>query len=284
MPALGHHIMIRSDDDRVLAPSPALRRALARTLYRVAEGFPLLAFGAADNHLHLEALCDRASAGDLAHRVMCSLRWALELSSLFASVRIKRLEDQGHLRSTFHYTLNQRNHHGVQSDPFLDASSLPELLGMRLLPTDSVQLVREHIPRLQRGGLLRHLGCDRLYPATDEQLRALVDAGRHDLLRDGAAGAVGLGELEGRAPVVVVARTALVQLLAGCCTPRQIGEAVERTDSVIRRTRARPPLPGLQRAVRLQLALRLMLLAAHPELLEPSPERLQQGAVHNPGP
>jgi len=285
MSELGFHVMLRSDDDRVLAPSPALRRGLARSLYRVATGFPLTAFGAADNHLHLEVLGDRAMAGDLAHRVMCSLHWALELPVEFAPVRYKRLEDQGHKRSTFHYTLNQRNRHGVQSDPFLDASSLPELLGMRVLdPGDSVRLVSEHFPRVQRGGLLRHLDLEVLEPTSDAQVRALVDAGREDLLRDSAAGAVGVANLLGRTPEVVAARTALVQLLAGCCTAGEIGDLVERTGSVVRRARHRPRQPRLEHATRLQIALRLWLLETRPELLDPSPGRLPDCSAHNPGP
>jgi len=285
MSELGFHVMLRSDDDRVLAPSPALRRDLARSMYRVAAGFPLTAFGAADNHLHLEVLGDRAMAGDLAHRVMCSLHWALDLPVEFAPVRHKRLEDQGHKRSTFHYALNQRNRHGVQSDPFLDASSLPELLGMRVLdPGDSVRLVREHFPRLQRSGLLRHLGPEVLEPASDAQVRTLVDAGRADLLRDSAAGAVGTANLQGRPPEAVAARTALVQLLAACCTAREIGDLVERTSSVVRRARYRPWQPSLEHATRLQLALRLWLLETHPELLDPIPGSLPDCSVHKPIP
>jgi hypothetical protein len=285
MPDLGYHMMFRSDDDRVLAPSPDQRRVLARSVYRVAAGFPLAAFGAADNHLHLEVLGDRATAGRLAHRMACSLHWSLGLTAELAPVRYKPLADQGHKRSTFHYALNQRNHHGIQCDPYLDASSLPELLGMRVLNTgDTLHLVREHFPRLQRHELLRHLGPRVFEPACDEQLRALVDADRFDLLRDAAAGAVGMGTLQGRQPVVVAARTTLVQLLSPCCRPGLVGDVVALTDSAIRRSRARPTDPTLQRAVRLQVTHRLWLLDAHPELLALNPSRLPEARVHNPHP
>lgn len=282
MPDLGYHMMFRSDDDRVLAPSPDLRRVLARSVYRVAAGFPLAAFGAADNHLHLEVLGDRATAGRLAHRVGCSLHWSLGLTAELAPVRYKPLVDQGHKRSTFHYALNQRNHHGVQCDPYLDASSLPELLGMRVLDAgNTLHLVREHLPRLQRHELLRHLGPREFEPACDEQLRALVDADRYDLLRDAAAGAVGLGRTQGRQPEAVAARTTLVQLLSPCCRPGVVGDVVALTDSVIRRGRARPADLRLQRAVRLQVALRLWLLDTHPELLTLDPGRLPEASAHN---
>jgi hypothetical protein len=271
---LGFHVIFRSDDDRVLAPSPQLRRALARSVYRVARGFPLTAFGAADNHLHTEVLVDRSDAGRFAHALMCSLRWSLDISVEFAPVRYKALADQGHKRSTFHYALGQRNHHGVQSDPFMDASSLPELLGMRLLPTDSIALVREHFPRLQRRELLRHLGLDDLHPADDEQLRRLVEQERFDLLRDAAAGAVAAPALEGRQPQVAAARAALVQVLQRCCRPGEIAAVVERSSSRVRFLRGCELPEPLVRAVRLQLHQRAWLLERHPDLVDRAPTRL----------
>jgi hypothetical protein len=276
MPELGFHMMLRPDDDRVLAPSAPLRRSLARSVYRTAEPFPLLGFGAADNHLHLAVLGDRRTAGDLAHRVMCSLHWSLGLAVTFFPVRYKPLESQHHLRSTFHYALNQRNRHGVQSDPYLDASSLPELLGMRVLPTSAVGLVREHLPRTMRRNLLPHLGTDQLEPAEDDHILTLMATDRHDLLRDAAAGAVGIGALTGNQPEVVAARAALVQVLARCSPTRAIAEVVERHPTRVRQLRARPADQRLLRAVRLQLALRVWLNDTHPDLIERDPERLPQ--------
>jgi hypothetical protein len=276
MSDLGFHMMFRTDDDRVLAPSPGQRRALAQSVYRVAAPFPLLGFGAADNHLHLEVLGGRQAAGVLAHRVMCSLHWSLGISVSFFPVRYKPLESQHHLRSTFHYALNQRNRHGVQSDPFLDASSLPELLGLRVLPTGAIGLVREHLPRTQRCELLPHLGPTQLEPAGDDHIHTLLTASRTDLLRDAAAGAGGLGDLSGNQPGVVAARVALIQVMAPSSPTRTIAAVVERHATAVRRLRASPPDPQLQRAVRLQLALRIWLLETHPDLLDSDPKRLPQ--------
>ncbi len=269
MPRIGHHIMLRCDDDRVLAPSTAQRRALARAVHRATRDLPLLAFGAADTHLHLELLGDRATAGAAAQRVACSLHWALDLGVPFAPTRTKPLADHAHERSTFHYVLNQHRRHGTSNDPPLDATSLPDLLGLRVLGTDDLLLrVREHFPRLQRGDLLPHLGVEELEPVSQDLLEAVAVEGHHALLRDAAAGAIALGTLEGRAPRVVEARTALVHLLAPCCSPATVGAVVERTDSVIRRTRQRPENPALQRAIGLRIDLHVRM----------------SSTVHNPAP
>ncbi len=269
MSELGFHMMFRADDDRVLAPRPELRRALAVSIYRVAAPFPLLAFGAADTHLHLEALCERKAATDLAHRVMCSLRWSLGLTVPFRPVRMKRLDDQHHLVATFHYVLKQRNRHGVATDPCLDASSLPELLGMRVISSDTLRRVREHIPRLRRDELLAHLGPAALEPAGDDLLQHLIAMGRGDLLRDAAAGAAGLPDLTGNRPRVVAARAALVRLLSRCCPARAVAEVVGCASPTIRRLRTTPRDERLERALRLQAAMRTWLLQTHPELVEP---------------
>lgn len=39
--------------------------------------------------------------------------------------------DQGHLVHTFRYVLDQAHHHGIDDDPWLEGTSLPELVGLR---------------------------------------------------------------------------------------------------------------------------------------------------------
>ena len=160
----------------------------------------------------------------------------------------------------------------------MDACSLPVLLGLRVLLTSSISLVREHFPRLQRQDLLRHLGMAVLEPAGDEQVEALVELGRFDLLRDAAAGAVAAPDLTGRKTEVVAARTALVQVLAKCCSTARIGEVVQRRLSQVRHLKHCRPAQQLVRAVRLQICQRSWLVEHHPELADPAPSRLPQFA------
>jgi hypothetical protein len=263
MSELAWHLMFRTDDDRVIAPSPAMRRILARTVYRVAEPYRLLVFGAADNHLHLVACCSRQEAGRLAQSLAAALRWRLSLPVPFAPVRMKAVEDQRHLHTVFHYCLSQRNRHGVQSDPYLDASSLPELLGARLLATDSQQRVRELLPRVTRDCLLPHVGTRVLSPTKE-----LVEPA------DAAAGALGLPSLDVRPDEAMAGRAALVQLAGPGVSSTILAPVLSRSPSYVRRLRSYPVEPALFRAVGLQLALRVWLLDEHPELLDSNPTRL----------
>jgi hypothetical protein len=263
MSELAWHLMLRTDDDRVIAPSAEKRRCLARTVYRVAEPYGLLVFGAADNHLHLVVCCSREEAGRLAQALATALRWRLGLPVRFFPARIRAVMDQRHLVSVFHYCLSQRNRHGVQSDPFLDASSLPELLGARVLATGCQQRVRELLPRVTRAGLLRHLGPSELVVAS--QLVSPLDA---------AAGALGLADLDERPREAVVARAALVQLVGNEIRSPALAPALTRSASFVRRLRSYPVPEPVAQALRLQLDIRAWLAVEHPEALEANPSRL----------
>src|SRR5262245_5666905 len=131
--AIGYLLMLRLQDDRVIAPSPAERRLLARTVLRMTRRCFLLVFALVDTHVHLEvARCTREAAGELARRIELSLGRLLELPVGFERARVKTIVDQAHLAAAFRYTLRQDRHHGVDVDPLRDATSLPDLLGMRV--------------------------------------------------------------------------------------------------------------------------------------------------------
>ena len=140
--------------------------------------------------------------------------------------------------------------------PYLDASSLPELLGLRILPTDSISRVRERVARLGRDRLLEHLGSESLEPANATVIGELLEAGRADLLRDAACGALGLPGLDGQTALVVQARNALVKVLAVACATAQTAAVVGRAPSQVRHLRSLTSPLHLERAVRLQIALR----------------------------
>ncbi len=254
MQELAWHMMLRLDDDRVLAPSVHDRRLLARTVYRIADERGLLCFGAADTHLHLVVLCSRENAGRLAQQLGVALRAQLHIPVPFAPARIVEVRDQHHLRNVFHYVLGQRGRHGLHSDPFLDASSLPELLGLRVLRTDSGDLVRELLPRVSRRDLLRHLSLEALEPCS--ALVAPLDA---------AAGAVGLGSLDQSRELGRLGRAALVQLGTPQLASGALAQLIGRSEPTVRRLRQVEVPPRLMRAVRLQLALRQDLLGADGE-------------------
>ncbi len=265
---LGWHLMFRTDDDRVIAPSRSKRRLLARTVYRIGRRYRILSFGAADNHFHLVVCCSREEAGRLAQSLCVALRSLLEIAVPFFPVRFKAIRDQRHLETAFHYALSQRNRHGVHSDPYLDACSLPELLGARTIPTDCRQFVREMLPRVTRAQLVRHLGPQALEPCT--QLIEPLDA---------AAGALGLGSLELQPRRTVTARAALVQLVGRQVKSRELARLLERSPSIVRRLRSYPVPAELALALRLQLAIRKWLLDKHPQLLLGEPHLLPESGL-----
>ncbi len=265
MQELAWHLMFRTDDDRVIAPSTAARRALARTVYELAGPCGLLAFGAADNHLHVVVVCSRELAGRLAQRLAVALRARLGIAVRFFPTRFREVRDQRHLRAVLHYVLGQRNHHGLGSDPFLDASSLPELLGMRLLRTDSVGLVRELLPRVTRGELQKHLGV-----ATLELGPSLVQP------VDAVAGALGLADLDVDRALGHLGRAAVVQLCGDEMPTRVLMELLNRGPRTISRLRGVEVPLRLMRAAQQQLALRQVLQREHPQVLEMRPTELPE--------
>jgi hypothetical protein len=251
--ALGQHIMLRLEDDRVLATSTAARRRLARCVLANGERFGLLAFRAADNHLHVEAVCPENEARELARRLAIALVKTLRLVVGFQTPRVKPIGDQWHLTSAFHYILRQEQHHGTDADPLFDASNLPDLLGMRLVGRYTAERMSALLPRVTRTSLLAHLGTPDLDAMIDAPWRApLGDLG------DAAAGAYGLVSLAGRSRPVVEARAAATHA-ARHASAEAIAAALGVDQRTARRLAARPPSLAAVRAVRLQLAHRAAL-------------------------
>ena len=237
---LGWHVMLRLGDGRVVAPDLVARRALATSLCRVAQSFRVLAFRAADTHVHLLAACDRAAAGRLAQAAEVSMGGALALPVGFTPAHFEPVRDQAHLHNAFHYVLRNPAGHGAAYDPLHDASALPDLLGMRVLAPWILPLVRERLPRLRSADLVAHLGIGDLVPSEDPTL-----------LAQAAAAAVGLPSLEGRSARAVAARAAACHL-GGPAWDAGPAFGGARTR---RRLRTRTPDPVLLQAVRLQAGL-----------------------------
>jgi hypothetical protein len=125
------HIMIALVDQRVIATTTSARRTYAQVVTRVGEKYGLLSHGMSDNHAHFVTACDRRRAGTCAQAIEHALHQKLGLSVSFSKAHFKDVRDQPHLRSLIPYVHRQAQHHGVDVDPFFDASSLPDLVGAR---------------------------------------------------------------------------------------------------------------------------------------------------------
>lgn len=246
MAPLGFHVNFRLVDSRVIAPDTARQRRLARSVLTVARPFDLLGFRCADTHGHLELLGDEAAAREATRRVLIGLQRSLDLPVPFARPWFEPIHDQRHLRNTLHYLLRQADHHGFGHDPFHEASSLPDLLGLRPLGVWTAALVRARLPRVTRGMLLEHLG------AADLDDRPLAPDG----LADAAAAAIAAPDLRGRSRAAHTARVAAVEVGCRLVPADQVAELLSCTGRSIRRLARQEADPALVRAIEGQLRLR----------------------------
>ena len=241
MPALAHHIMLKLRDRRVIAPTVEARRRLARSVLLRGDEFGLLAFRAADSHVHLLALCDREAAGEYGRRVELSLRQP----SPFLPAHVKPIGDQRYLETCFDYILDQERHHEIDLDPRHEASALPDLLGLRVVAPQIMHRVRSYLPRIKRRALLEHLGAPDL-DGPPVSWHGLAEA---------SAAALGLPSLSGRSADQVAARVAAVHATAAL-GPSATARLLGTSRMTVHRLRRREPRPDLIRALLRQLRLR----------------------------
>lgn len=248
MSTLGHHVRARLESDRLLHCSAAQRRGLVRAVHRTAKPWPVLAFGCAGVHLHLVVKADFREAGELARRFEISLQRRHDYGCPFLKVHRKALEDQHHLFASAIYDMRQREHHELAADPYLEATSAPDLLGARLIGAYLIPRAREHLPELRHRDLLRLYGIESLEPAEAwESPAALLDA---------TLATFTLKDMEGISHDVRQARHCLVQLAGRELTERELTELCCSSPRTIRRMRAQPAPKEHERAVRIQLDLR----------------------------
>jgi hypothetical protein len=227
----------------VLVSTAAERRELANIVYEQGEERGLVAFGAADNHLHVAAACDRETASELARYMLMSLRWRLQLSAAFEPCRIRPIVDQRHLGNTVGYAFRQDKRHGVECDPFRDASSLVDLLGLRRLGPKTSARFRALLPRVGRSALATMAGLPVAKGATIKP----------DLLAEAALSAAGLPRFAHN-NLSMQARCAAAHLLAAPAD--QVAALLGVTARTIRRLRAMRPDAALLAAIKGQLLMR----------------------------
>lgn len=244
---IGYHVTIRLDDDRPIATSPAALRSLARVVLAQGETRGLLAFGAADDHLHVELATDRASAGAFAKYVQTALCWRLRLGARFERARIRPLYNQKHAYNTFHYVHRQDARHELDLDRAREGTSLPDLLELRLLGTSLCARVRAHLPRFRREELVGQ------FPVGVFDQTSTIAL---DVLADAAAAALALPDLRGQSVDVSRARRAAVHVAGQGVRTELLSDCLGITTMRVQALRLMPTEPGLLYAVERQMALR----------------------------
>ncbi|MCC6527113.1 MAG: hypothetical protein IT373_30980 [Polyangiaceae bacterium] len=253
---LGWHIGLRLADDRVLAGTPGERRLLSRAVLRHGERARLVAYRAADTHVHAELLCDHDEVGRFVRSVGRCLALELGRDAPLRASFVKPLADQRHGQSTLRYILGQEQRHGLDSDPFHEASNLPDLLGLRVVGRSTAQVLAQAFPRIRREELVAALG--RVSSPEPLDLHVLADA---------AAAALALPDLCGHDGEAVAARHAAVHAAGRAILARHIAQVLGTTQRTVERLRTKPCDARLLEAVRGQWRLRCGRRADEPRAL-----------------
>jgi hypothetical protein len=153
---------------------------------------------------------------------------------------------QQHLINCFNYILKQQPRHNLAWDPYLEASNLPDLLGLRLIGAHTIRHVKTLLPRVDRRQLLGYLGLSTLEPA-DGPLEQVVPA---------ALAAAALSDLRGRGPEKAAARRAVMEIVGSRMTLTELATGMEVNRRTLQRARPVAVDAALVKAIRLQLGLR----------------------------
>jgi len=249
MPPIGYHIRIRLQDNRVILQSDEQRRVLSRVVLHQGRLDGLLAFSLPDTHLHLEALCDQRAANRLSHRIETSLKQRLNLPIGFVTYPHEPIRDQRHLSNTLHYVLTQHERHGLEVLSFLEATNLPDLLGLRLIGRYTQDNEMRCLPRIRPATLVEWVGLKGLLPAN----------GPLTALKEATLSATALSNLDARSQPVLEARRAMVEVVGDRLRIADLARHLGVTERTVYRLRHRPANHDLVRAIRLQLGMRQTL-------------------------
>ncbi len=243
---IAFHLILRLMDRRVFVSTDLERRRLAATTCRFVREFGVVLYNAPDTHLHVVCACPRVRAGELAHRLALALRAALAIDVPFDRARILPVASQGHAKNLPGYVLGNGLRHGVQGDPLVEASNLPDLLGYRAIDPWSKHGLRRMLPRLRGAELLRLLGVDDLVAGTDV---------RH--LSEAAAFVVAAAQPFPRSRRSLAARLAAIHVGRGLgVTTSRLAEQFQVSRRGIQRNLLQAPDPRLARAIQWLIGLR----------------------------
>jgi len=250
--------MMRLHDSRVIASDPRELRTIAISFLTVGKPFHLLAFRAADTHIHALVLDDFVGAGEFARRVEISMQRRLRPGVGFSEVHRKRVLDQAHLRNTFNYVLRNPARHDAQMDPLGEASNLPDLMGLRLLGEWTLDLTRAALPRVQVRELVDHLPVRSAGARVDERLLAESAEAAAGLLPGGLAHRAPSARQGGLPREAAIAAVHALPEETVAATARRLA----LSSRTVERFRTVEPDAALLRATRGQLNLRSAWAAA----------------------
>jgi hypothetical protein len=224
-------------------------RAVVRTL-----GATCPLFCVADDHAHAVVTCAPEQVGRLAGSLVQAL--AFVSTQPLASAYVGEVRTRAHLQSLVAYVLDQTTHHALTTadHPALwEGSSFRDLVGARLIEGFRLVTLREMLPRLTRREVWGAVGLEPVEPAGDAALAAVGAVA----LADAARACLAVADLRGLEPQVLAARRVVAHLAElGGARRATIAQALGVSLRAVQRARLRPEDAPLERAVRLEVALR----------------------------
>jgi hypothetical protein len=245
-----HHVILRTRDRFPLAESRGDWLEVARAVLCVGERYKLALFRAADNHVHMLLACPRAAAGRAAQAAAASI--ARHNRTAFEPSAIRAIEDSAHLARVIPYIARQASHHGLTSDPWAEASNVPDLLGLRPAGAHTIGVLRALVPRLSGLELRTAAG----WPGAT----AAFDAAR---LPESLLAVAMTTRLSPRTPLHLGVAVAASHVAAVHLRGSEIDSLLGQRPRTGRRLRAAAPRPALVRAIELQFDLRTRLGPTH---------------------
>ena len=251
MHVLGHLLRMSLGGGRAIAATTGAKRTLARVVLEAGRPYRLLMARAVRDELHLVSACSYPEAVRFAYRVGHSLRGNSALPSLFVAPEVIPLRGRRQLCDAFWRGVRAPVARRDRSDPFGEASNLPDLLGLRLVGRHTAVCVERLLPRVAKADLATSLGV------TLHQLTAGPISSRAlEQLADAAAAAVAAPDLAGHSPQQRDARCAAVRLVGHALSAPRIAGLLRCSDRSVRGLAKEPADPLLVEAIARQLRLR----------------------------
>jgi hypothetical protein len=179
--------------------------------------------------------------------VESALGWRLRLAAPFERARIRPLHDQKRAYNTFHYAHRQDSRHELELDRTREGTSLPDLLGLRVLETSLIARVRAHLPRVRREELVGQ------FPSGAFDVDAPIDLA---VLADAAAASLAIADLRARSDDALRARRAAVHAAGAHVPTRHLSDCLGIGVRAVQSLRTLPREPAVIRAVEKQARLR----------------------------
>jgi hypothetical protein len=236
---------------RVLAVTTGAKRTLARVVLEAGRPYRLLMARAVGGDLNLLSACSYPEALRFAHQVGHLLRGSLALPRLFPAPLIVPLRGRRQLRAAFWGGLRPPAASRDSSDPWGEASNLPDLLGLRLVGRHTAHCVERLLPRIATTDLARSLGV-----TLDQLTAGPISSHALEQLADAAAAAVAAPDLDGRSRQLCDARRAAVRLAGHALSVQRIAGLLCCSNRSVRGLAKQPANPHLVEAIARQLRLR----------------------------